>query len=195
MNRKIRGTILILAGLALAFGGASVYAKYDRQATLAEQNSKVLLQELSHEINDRHLSGVVVEAPEGQMPQVMLQGQSLVGILKADEADVQLPVLESWSYEKLEYGPCRYSGSLEEENLILLGHNYKGHLEKLDRLEAGDEVEFTDVAGKNHLFRVAQTEVLRATQVEELESSPYPLTIFTCTPNGQSRFVVYCEKK
>jgi len=106
---------------------------------------------------------------------------------------MELPVIESWSYEKLQYAPCRYSGSLEQDNLIILGHNYKGHLEKMDQLEAGDSVEFIGVDGKSHLFRVAQTAVLAPTQVEEVESSGYPLTIFTCTPSGKSRFVVYCE--
>lgn len=195
MSRKVRGAILIVLGLALAFYGVFLFSQYERQASLANQNAEILLQELSYDMQQRHLAGVTVEAPQDQMPQIMLEGQSLIGIFKAEKVEINLPVIESWSYEKLQYAPCRYSGSLEEENLILLGHNYKGHLEKLDRLEAGDEVEFTDVAGKNHLFRVAQTEVLKATQVEELEASPYPLTIFTCTPNGQSRFVVYCEKK
>lgn len=194
MNRRVRGAILILLGLALAVSGAVLYAQYERQASLAKQNAQVLLQELSYDMQQRHLTGVTVEAPQGQMPQVMLEGYSLIGVFKAEEADIELPVIDSWSYEKLQYAPCRYSGSLEEENLIILGHNYSGHLQTLDQLEAGDRVAFTDVTGKEYLFTVAQTAVLQPTQVEELESSPYPLTVFTCTPTGRSRFVLYCEK-
>lgn len=193
MKKTIRGSILILLGLALAFSGAALYARYERQAALAEQQAEILLMELHHTMEERHLSGVVAEAPEGQMPQLMLEGHALIGILEAEEAGIRLPIIESWSYEKLQYSPCRYSGSLEEGNLILLGHNYHRHLGNLGQLEAGDAVTFTDINGKVHRFAVAAAEVLRPTQVEELQANPYPLAIFTCTDGGQSRYVVYCE--
>lgn len=194
MKRKIRGSILIVLGLALAFSGAALYAGYDREASLAKQSAEILLQELSYDMSQRHLNGVEVEAPEGQMPQILLEGQALIGILTVEEAGVELPIIESWDYDKLKRSPCRYSGSLEEENLIILGHNYTSHLGKLREMETGDKIQFTDLTGKVHDFSIAETGILKPTQVEELKSSPYPLTIFTCTPSGQSRFVVYCEK-
>jgi len=193
MKRKVRGAILVVLGLALTFGGAALFAHYESQANLAGQNAQILLQQLSVDMQQRQLAGVTVEAPENQMLQVTVEGQALIGILRAQEADIELPVLQSWDYEKLMIAPCRYSGSLEEGNLILLGHNYKQHLEKLDMLEAGDAVEFVDIEGKPHRFAVAETTVLQPTQVEELTSTDHPLTIFTCTPSGQSRFVVYCD--
>lgn len=194
MRKKLRGSMLIALGLALAFSGAALYARYERQAALAEQNAEILLMELKGAMEERRLSGIVTEAPEGQMPQILLDGHTLIGILEAPEADIRLPIIESWSYEKLQHSPCRYSGSLEEGNLILLGHNYHRHLGNLGQLEAGDEVMFTDIGGKVHRFCVADAEVLKPTQVEELESNPYPLAIFTCTDAGQSRYVVYCDR-
>ncbi len=193
MKKTIRGSVLILLGLALAFSGATLYARYERQAALAEQNAEILLTELSLAVEERRLSGLVTEAPEGQMPQLMLEGHALIGILEAPEAGIRLPIIENWSYEKLQYSPCRYSGSLEEGNLILLGHNYHRHLGNLGQLEAGDAVTFTDISGKTYRFGVADAQVLKPTQVEELQANPYPLAIFTCTDGGQSRYVVYCE--
>ncbi|MBQ2783151.1 MAG: sortase [Oscillospiraceae bacterium] len=195
MKRKIRGSILILLGLLLAFSGAALYAGYERQASLAEQRAEILLAELHHTMEERHLGGVVAEAPEGQMPQILLEGYALIGVLEAEEAGIRLPIIESWSYESLQYSPCRYSGSLEEENLILLGHNYHRHLGNLGQLETGDVVTFTDINGKIYTFAVASAEKLKPTQVEELKSNPYPLAIFTCTDGGESRYVVYCEKR
>ncbi len=193
MKKTIRGSILIVLGLALAISGAALYAHYERQAALSEQNAEILLTELSLAVEERRLSGLVTEAPEEQMPQLMLEGHALIGILEAPEAGIRLPIIESWSYEKLQYSPCRYSGSLEDGNLILLGHNYHRHLGNLGQLEAGDAVDFTDINGKTYHFRVADAEVLKPTQVEELQANPYPLAIFTCTDGGQSRYVVYCE--
>ena len=194
MKRKVRGAILIVLGLALAFSGAALYARYERQAAISEQNAEVLLTQLHSAIEERQLMGLEAEAPEGQMPQLMLEGHALIGILEAAEADICLSVIDSWSYEKLQYSPCRYCGSLEEGNLILLGHNYLRHLGNLGHLEAGDRVTFTDINGKVHTFAVAEAEILKPTQVEELKANPYPLAIFTCTDAGQSRYVVYCEK-
>lgn len=194
MKGKVRGALLILLGLIMAFSGAALYARYDRQANVAEQNAEILLRSLSRTVEERRLKGVEAEAPEGQMPQIMLEGQALIGILEAEMAGIRLPIIESWSYEKLQYSPCRYSGSLEEGNLILLGHNYHRHLGSLGKLKGGDVVTFTDISGKVHTFRVADAEVLKPTQVEELQSNPYPLAIFTCTDAGMSRYVVYCER-
>jgi sortase (surface protein transpeptidase) len=50
------------------------------------------------------------------------------------------------------------------------------------------------VDGKTHYFRAAKTAILEPTRVEEVEDSPYALTVFTCIHSGKSRFVLYCEK-
>ncbi|MBR5571142.1 MAG: sortase [Oscillospiraceae bacterium] len=193
MKRKLRGTILIVLGLALAFSGAALYGRYEREAAVAGQNAQHLLQELHYDLSQRHLLGVEAEAPEGQMPQIMLDGYALLGVFTAEEAGIELPIIENWNYEKLKHSPCRYSGSLAEGNLVLLGHNYASHLGNLSQLEVGDSVTFTDITGKIHRFCVAETATLRPEQVQAVEESPYPLTVFTCTPSGKSRFVVYCE--
>ena len=43
MRRNVRGALLILLGLVMAFSGAALYARYDRQANVAEQNAEILL--------------------------------------------------------------------------------------------------------------------------------------------------------
>ena len=149
--------------------------------------------EVKQGIRERKQTSVVLEAPEGQMVQDSVNGHSVIGILQMEEAGIQLPVLGNWNYENLEYGPCRYSGSLEEGNLVLMGHNYSGHLADLDLLEEGDIVEFFDVTGACHSFAVAKTADITPTEIEAVTETEYPLTVFTCTPGGQKRYVIYCE--
>lgn len=194
MKRKTRGILLIVLGLVLTFSGAAVYARYEQRANAAKNNAQILLQEVKQDIGQRRLSAVVTEAPQGQMPQTSVGGYALIGILKVEEAAIELPVLETWSYDLLEQGPCRYSGSLQTGDLVLLGHNYAGHLADLSQAEQGDRVELVDVEGVAHGFKIARTAVIRPTEIEALSAGNYPLTIFTCTPGGQSRYVVYCEE-
>ncbi|MBP3633726.1 MAG: sortase [Oscillospiraceae bacterium] len=194
MNRKMKGIFLIVLGLVLAFIGAGIYASYESRANAAKNNAEILLQDVQRDLERRKMAAVITEAPEGQMPQTSVDGHAVIGILQVEEAGIRLPVLGSWSYELLEHGPCRYSGSLQTEDLVLLGHNYKGHLADLDQAELGDLIDFTDAEGTVHSFKIAETAIIQPTDVQALSAGSYPLTIFTCTPGGQSRYVVYCEK-
>ena len=194
MRRRIRGAVLVVLGLVLTLSGALAYAYQEYRANLAGQIAQQLLQDLTWDLRQLQISGVTVEAPEEQMPQVTVDGDAMIGILQIEEVGIALPVLSDWDYEKLDRSPCRYSGTLEGNNLILLGHNYDQHLGRLKQLEPGDGVEFVDVAGRPHRFTVAETTVLRPTDVDALTEQPYPLAIFTCTLGGRSRLVVFCNR-
>lgn len=195
MGRRTRGILLIVLGLLLTFTGAGLYAKYEFRAAEAATNAQELLEAVETEMAQRKLTSVVLEAPKDQMVQTAVDGRGIIGILRIEEAGIRLPVLEQWNYENLEYGPCRYSGTLAENNLVLLGHNYQGHLADLDLVEEGDLVEFCDVTDRCFRFRVASADTIAPTAVEAVTGGDYPLTIFTCTPGGQSRYVVYCTEE
>ena len=186
---------MILLGLLLTFSAAGLYAHYEYRANAAGANAQELLLEVKEGIRERKQTSVVLEAPEGQMVQDSVNGHGVIGILQIEEAGIQLPVLGNWNYENLEFGPCRYSGSLEDGDLVLLGHNYAGHLADLDLLEQGDLVEFFDVTSVCHTFVVAETADIAPTDVEAVTETDYPLTVFTCTPGGQRRYVVCCSEQ
>ena len=185
---------MIVLGLLLTFSAAGLYAHYEYRAREAGVNAQELLIDVKQGIRERKQTAVVLEAPKGQMIQDSVNGLGVIGILQIEEAGIQLPVIGNWSCANLEYGPCRYSGSLEEDDLVLLGHNYQGHLADLDLVEQGDTVEFFDVTGESYTFLVAQTADIAPTDVEAVSEPEHPLTIFTCTPGGQRRFVVYCDR-
>jgi len=194
MKRRTRGVILIVIGLLVTFAGAAVFAGYEKKANTAGENARILLEEVKKDIRRRQVSAIVTEAPPGQMLQISVDDHAVVGILRVECVGIELPVMENWSMEQLQYGPCRYSGTLQDKDLVLLGHNYPRHLADLDGVKEGDTVELVDVEGKSHLFQVAKTSVIEPTDIEALSAGTYPLTIFTCTPGGESRFVVYCQE-
>ena len=195
--KQLRAIVLIVLGLSMILASAYLFFRYEQEAEVAGENARLLLTALTHEIEQNREQALYDTAQRervpGQMLQTSLQGHDLVGILRVPDVGVELPVLNSWSYDLLKLSPCRYSGSIEGQDLILMGHNYKKHLAPLSRVSPGDRVEFLDVSGTSHAFVVAETEVLKPTQLDELTVSDYALTIFTCTPGGQSRFVVRCS--
>ena len=125
------------------------------------------------------------------MPIRTLAGYDLIGILRVPSQGLELPILNDWSYSLLNIAPCRYSGSLEQNNLILLGHNFRSHLASLAHVKPGDTVEFVDIHGTVHRFLVDIVATIRGTDVEALESD-HPLILFTCTQDSAHRIVVRC---
>ena len=43
-------------------------------------------------------------------------------------------------------------------------------------------------------YKVDNVETLRSTQVEDMTSGDWDMTLFTCTPGGKSRLTVRCVK-
>lgn len=195
--KQIRAAALILLGLSMILASAYLFSQYEQEAETAGENAQQLLAALTEKIEQNREQNLYDTAAQeqsiGQMLQTSLQGYDLVGIIRVPGMGVELPVLNDWNYDLLKLSPCRYSGSIEGQDLILMGHNYKKHFAPLRRVSPGDRVEFLDVSGTSHAYVVTETEVLKPTQLDELSSSEHSLTIFTCTPGGQSRFVVRCD--
>lgn len=198
MSRKVRGVTLIVAGLIMVFGAVGVFAMYDRQDELAGRNAQILLSEMAR-VQTRIPAPLPVPEPEreeeapAEMPVATYAGYDIAGVIRIPGVGVELPVLSQWNYDLLEIAPCRYSGSVEGRDLIILGHNYKSHFAPLKRVEPGSVAELEGVDGHKYLYTVEAVEKLHKTEVEKLPSPEHDLTIFTCTTGGQSRLVLRCS--
>ena len=141
-------------------------------------------------------SGVIV-APEEtaaeEMPTVSVDGHGYIGYLSVPALELELPVMGQWSYEDLKIAPCRYAGSLSTEDLVVMAHNYESHFGRLDELEPGDRVSFTDPDGVTTAYQVEEVELLEAGDVEEMTGGEWNLTLFTCTYGGKNRVTVRCR--
>lgn len=198
MRRKVRGVFLIVLGLILSISAAVIFAMYERQAAVAGKNAEIMLENLTKTIQRReevsHYDPAQREEPVAELPQVNLGGYAMVGIIRVSALGLELPVQNEWNYDLLQISPCRYSGSVQGGDLILLGHDYDRHFGPLKKIRAGDTVELCDVNAAIYTYRVVATEILQKTDLEKLTSTDYDLTIFTCTNGGYSRFVVRCER-
>lgn len=124
-----------------------------------------------------------------------IEGVRYIGYLDIPDLDLTLPVISEWSYEALKIAPARYSDPNTSHGLIIAGHSYSKHFGGLSALEAGAVVYFTDIRGTVYSFEVTEIQTLAPTDVEDMVSGDYDLTLFTCTPGGDNRVTVRCEYK
>lgn len=132
--------------------------------------------------------------PEMEMPVATLDGREFIGVLSIPRFNLSLPIVSVWSYPDLQKYPCRYVGSAYLDNLVIAAHNYQVHFGRLKELNTGDEITFTDVDGNVFRYVVAYQEQLQKTDVEEMQTGNWDLTLFTCTVGGAMRVTIRCDR-
>ena len=128
--------------------------------------------------------------PYKAMQTKMVNGQPYIGTLQIPALSLELPVIAEWSYPALRIAPCRYMGSVYQDNMILCAHNYSTHFGRLTELKVGDEAVFTDMEGSAYTYRMTAQEILPDTDPEAMEKGEWDLTLFTCTLGGKNRVTI-----
>lgn len=134
------------------------------------------------------------------IPSVQVDGREYMGMISIPSVGLELPVTKEWSYYDLRTAACRYSGSVETNDLVICAHNYRSFFDRLSELTEGSEVILTLADGKVCRYTVEWTEFVdgnNARQIREGSAEDWDLTLFTCTWSGYSRVTVRCsaEKK
>jgi sortase A len=191
--RKWIGIICILLGIACILGAIGFFVYNRWEAKTAETVAQDLLRDVQT-ILDKPQPPLPEDREElpGEMPTAEVDGYDCIGILSIPGLDLELPVLTDWSYAKLKKAPCRYYGTYYESDFVIAAHNYESHFGRLPDLQAGDAVIFTDVNGEVHCYEVVLLETLPPTATEEMITSGFDLSLYTCTPGGASRVTVRC---
>ncbi|MBQ8538740.1 MAG: sortase [Ruminococcus sp.] len=199
MKRKL-GVVCMIVGAVLLLGALALLTFNHTQAQKAQQFSSKAVTELKNTIADNKnkktdssdFSGTTTD--NEQINEVRIDGYSYIGYLSIPSQGLELPVMSGWDYDKLNIAPCRYSGTVEEENLVVIAHNYSSHFGNLDQLGVTDEVLFTDINGDVTIYQVACVDVVPPSSANEVVSGDFDLTLVTCTYGGKTRFVVYCDE-
>ncbi len=189
------GKVCLLSALLL-----HLYNIYDNMNQ--DQNQKQILEQYIQETNHQQDTSFIQIPdyqlnPEMEMPEVSLPGleeAGCIGIIEIPSINIKLPVLSTWSYSLLKKAPCRYTGSIYLDNMVIAAHNSDAHFKKISNLQEGDIVTFTDAVGNVFTYTVAGIELLQPDEVDNMTNGQWPLTLFTCTYGGASRVTVRCEK-
>ena len=193
--RKRLGSVFIVLGVFVIISALvlTCYNFWDNNR--ASRQAQEILDDISAQIPDISDSKFIpdyVLNPNMNMPTIEHGGYKYIGTLSIPVIDLELPVMDSWSYAQLKIAPCRYSGSAYLNNMVIAAHNYTGHFGRLKNLEIGDEIIFTDADGNIFNYKVAFIETLLPTRVKEMTDGFWDFTVFTCTVGGQTRITIRC---
>lgn len=130
--------------------------------------------------------------PNKDMPVTVVDGVGYVGVLSIPQIEHEFPNISDWSYDHLKIAPCRYSGTAYNGSLVICAHNYDPHFGQIRNLSLGSSLSLTDMDGNRFEYLVSEIETLRPTQVEDMKTGDWDLTLFTCTIGGRSRLAVRC---
>lgn len=182
----LAGTVLMLSALSLF-----LYNQYEdaRAGQEAENLQAIILQSIPET-----QPAEKAKALTPQMPVKEIDGYGYVGYLSIPDMELELPVMSEWDYTRLKIAPCRQFGSSRTDDLVIAAHNYKNHFADLEQLEVGAPVSFTDMEGIENQYRVALVALLAPTEVEAVQNSEHDLVLYTCTYNGKTRIVVFCDR-
>ena len=209
--RKFLGVLCMLLGLALLAGAAWLLMENRAEESAAGDAAGEVMTEMRVAMGDaltvtvsatpRPDAGTeATPAPEAtiipqatpipEMPTMEIDGQTYIGYLEIPTIGLTLPVMSDWSYPQLRIAPCRYWGSVYDNSMVIMAHNYDRHFGRIATLELGDPVQFVCADGEIFSYVVSGHETLRPTDVEQMLDSASDLTLFTCTYGGRTRVTV-----
>ena len=209
--RKFFGALCMLLGLALLAGAAWLLMENWAEESAAGDAAGEIMSEMRVAMEDAltvtvsatprpELGLESTPAPEAtiipqatpipEMPTMEIDGQTYIGYLELPTIGLTLPVMSDWSYPQLRIAPCRYWGSVYDNSMVVMAHNYDRHFGRIATLELGDPVQFVCADGEIFSYVVSGHETLRPRAVEEMLDSASDLTLFTCTYGGRTRVTV-----
>jgi sortase A len=190
------GTALIILGIAAVLAAVGLLLWNINEDRKAEE-SVMDIMPLLEEQREQALAEAAAEYEDSTSEEMTVKevdGYGYIGSLSLPTLKLELPVMETWDYTRLKIAPCRYSGSVKTDNLVIAAHNYTRHFGSLKTMNKGDKVYFTDMDDKVYTYEVAEIDTLAPTAIEEMTNSDYDLTLFTCTYGGKSRVTVRCTR-
>ncbi|MCI8810487.1 MAG: sortase [Oscillibacter sp.] len=196
-----RGSILMAGGLALLLAALCLtgYNLWDgKRAAGSVESAMQALEAQTPVLEELNLPKEMIPDyvlnPWMPMPVMEIDGREYVGYIEIPALELSLPVLSEWSYPNLKVSPCRYSGSVYLNSMVIAAHNYERHFGGLKYLEPGDAVSFTDADGNVFHYVVSGLEQLDPKEPIRLWEGEWDLTLFTCTIGGQYRVTVRCVR-
>lgn len=200
--KKILGRFFMILGLLLVLGAAGLLGYNTWDSSRAGEESASLLAQLELSETEKPPSDAEETEPhpvvQREMTVKTIEGLDFIGYLSIPELNLELPVQDWWSYDGLQKSPGRYTGTTFTDDMTVCAHNYAAHFGRLRSLPLGAEVRFTDMDGVVWLYAVSEITVLEPedvlTMTEKGPEDTWGLTLFTCTPGGEQRVTVRCDR-
>ena len=178
--------LLVVAGMLLYYNSSENNRVEEDNLETVTELENILEQQIT-EINNQAQDGENSSIPL-QKTSININGHDYIGIVYIPILNnLALPVIETCNNDNLRVSICKYSGSLQENNLVIAGHNYKSSFGKLSSLAVGNIAYFKDVNGTVYKYHCKAIVTLAPNKVYEMQTGDWDLTLFTCTYNGANR--------
>ena len=203
MKRKKKGTIFIIIGILLIVAALSIVIYNKLDSDRAERAAKDVLGKLTDVIAENAKNQDTEEARNEEafrksrniMAGSMIDGYEYIGEIIIPAADISLPVMSEWDMTRLDISPCRYTGTIYNNDLVICGHNHK-HFSAIRYLDIGADVFFITINGEEIHYKVENLETVGPTEVEKMidNVTGWDLTLFTCNISDATRCAVRCVR-
>ena len=189
MERKTskRGIVFLFIGILLISlaGGWCIYNTVED--SIAGKQAAELLDKLEEQQG-------VEQNEDSDLPVIIVEGDTFCGTVMIEKLGIELPVFDEWNYTRLKTAPCRYTGNVSTDDIIIAAHNYKSQFGSLNKVQIGDKIQFIDAYGTTHTYTVCELVTLDGTAVSDMHSGGWDFTLFTCTKGGEQRVTVRCQR-
>lgn len=203
LKRRI-GSAFVVIGVVLILSALLLFLYNEKESEQAGQSAGSALAAMQDAIQNN-------KTPEGEedsteataeetIPEptaltvVEIDGYNYVGYISIPAFELELPIMDTWSEDRLRVAPCLQYGSPLTDDAVIAGHNYKHHFLPLHSIETGETVTFTDMTGYVIEYTVTEVKTLDPRSVYEVINSEHDLILYTCTIGGQSRVTVFCDR-
>jgi sortase A len=203
--KKIGAVLVVIGSLVIMASAALWLRNYFEENSAAEFSERVTTEFISWvytpvENSDSGFDSILdieFDFPDDTQPVerfIEIDEVMYIGVLSIPTLNLNLPINSTWSNAALKNTPCRYSGNIYDNTLVIGAHNYAAHFRNISNLLIGDQVIFLCAEGIEHLFEIVSLETVRPSSRDSVVYSDYDLTMFTCTFDGQERTVVRCVR-
>ena len=187
---RTKPNLLQILGLTLVLISAIVLMGSE---FLAIRNQKA-----AHSLAER-LQGAIPAVSEGDpqnysnpaMPVLQLEGEDYSGLIQVPAFGVCLPLGSDWDSRTVSRYPCRFSGSVYDNSLIVGGS--KDQFDFCSRIDLGDHVTVTDMTGARFSYEVVRIDRRAHAEATVLQEGNFHLTLFAPDEATGNYIILRCE--
>ncbi len=175
--KKAKFPITLVLGAALIAVGLSLLVVTQIRSHIGFQNAKAVVSQMNEILPDAGRGDSVLYTG-GSMPALQIDGTDYVAKLEIAACDVNLPVADEWSKNKLFKAPARFSGSAYENSMVIGGADYPHQFAFCGKIENGTVVKLTDMTGAIFTYEVKRVDRSKKAQSKWLTDADCDMTLF-----------------
>ena len=167
----------IAAGILLIAIAAGMFLYDIGSAALAAKDADAILAQI-----DQRMPALVERVPQERgnntMASMEIDGVNIVGTIELEKYGLRLPIAAGWDADLLPSMPCRFTGSIYDESLIIGASDEEGQLSCATSMEVNDLIVLTDMEGGRYTYTVEAIRHSSHADLEKLQEGNFALTIF-----------------